>query len=148
MSVLLDILLIVHQLPSNRNATRRGRRARPSTATPPPSRTVSSTSNYSTAPPTPATAHPAPLRRFPSLPAALWSQPWTPTGSRFPEVISPNRLKEHAYILATRGGDVDRLRIRGTDVKELVRSFNRALALATRTNDFTDILAPGRDFVM
>ncbi|KAF8222466.1 hypothetical protein L208DRAFT_1322580, partial [Tricholoma matsutake] len=83
-----------------------------------------------------------------SLPAILWSQPWTPTGSRFPEAITPDRLKECAYILATRGVDIDRLKIQGTDVKELVQSFNRALALVAQTNDFTDILAPGRDFVL
>ncbi|KAF8226684.1 hypothetical protein L208DRAFT_1498778, partial [Tricholoma matsutake] len=81
-------------------------------------------------------------------PAVLWSQPWTPTGSRFPEAITPDRLKERAYILATRGVDIDHLKIQGTDVKELVRSFNRALALVVQTNDFTDILAPGQDFVL
>jgi hypothetical protein len=50
--------------------------------------------------------------------------------------------------LATRGGDIDELEIKGTDVKELVRHFNGALALAAQIGDFTDILAPGRHFVM
>jgi hypothetical protein len=147
LSVLLAILLIIHQLPTNRNASRHDRSTRPSTTTP-SSRTVSSTNSSSTVPPTSATTHPAPLRRLPSLPVVLWSQPWTPTGSRFPEAIPLNCLKQCAYTLATSGGDVDDLRIKGRDVKELVRSFNRALALAARLGDFTDILVPVRDFVM
>lgn len=95
-----------------------------------------------------ATQSRQPLIRTASLPSVLWSQQWVAPIVPENKTIPLADLRSSAFREATEGRDVEKFELRGTNVRELAKSFSDILGEAAKCGDFTSVLSPQRDFLM
>lgn len=89
-----------------------------------------------------------PLIRMASIPNVLWGQQWVAPVFSEDQTIPLAELKSVAFKEATEGCDMEKLDLRGSDVRELAKAFSNLLGEAAVNGDFTSVLLPARDFVM
>lgn len=95
----------------------------------------------------------APLQRngslsLSSLPPAIWKHPWVPPSGRYEGLFSLATLAEAVYDAATSGVNYKELEVRGVDVADLAAAFKKKVHEAVHRRDFTNIMSPGREFLV
>ncbi|KAF8230858.1 hypothetical protein L208DRAFT_1473398, partial [Tricholoma matsutake] len=92
------------------------------------------------------TQTPSTLVQTASIPEVLWVHQWAVPVFLKSKTIPLADMKSTAFREATVGSDVEKLEIRGSDVRALAQAFLNTLGEAVKRGDFTSVLLPQREF--